>query len=263
MAQFLDGDQEPQLAENEEYQSLTETLEAASEPEQTAVEDDDDIPEKYKGKSAAELVRMHQEAEKMAGRQGNEVGELRKLVDEFIVNKSAAKAPQQEEVTDLDFLEKPNEALDKKLENHPALKAAREATEKLTKMEARDKIFATHPDAMDIVNDTGFQEWVGKSQARTKKLQRADAEFDFDAADDLFTTWKEQQDLIAQSKAATEGDRKRSLKSGSNGSARGSGETTKKFLKRSEIMHMMQYEPERYLANNDIIMKAYAENRVR
>ena len=262
MAQFLDGDQEPQLAENEEYQSLTETLEAASEPEQT-VEEEDDIPEKYKGKSAAELVRMHQEAEKMAGRQGNEVGELRKLVDEFIVNKSAAKEPQQEEVSDLDFLEKPNETLDKKLENHPALKAAREATEKLTKMEARDRIFATHPDAMDIVNDSAFQEWVGKSQSRTKKLQRADAQFDFDAADDLFTTWKEQQDLVAQSKAAAEGDRKRSLKSGSNGSARGSGETTKKFLKRSELLHMMQYEPERYLANNDIIMKAYAEKRVR
>jgi len=36
--------------------------------------DDQDVPDKYKGKSAAELVRMHQEAEKMAGRQGNEVG---------------------------------------------------------------------------------------------------------------------------------------------------------------------------------------------
>jgi len=262
MAQFLDGNQEPQLADDEEYQSLTESLEAAS-PEEEQTDQEEEVPDKYRGKSAAELVRMHQEAEKMAGRQGNEVGELRKLVDEFIVNKSAAKESGQEEVSDLDFLENPNATLDKKLENHPALKAAKEATEKLAKMETRDRIFATHPDAMDIVNDSGFQEWVGKSQARTKKLQRADAEFDFDAADDLFTTWKEQQELVAGAKAATEGDRKRSLKSGSNGSARGSGETTKKFLKRSELLHMMQYEPDRYLANNDVIMKAYAEGRVR
>jgi hypothetical protein len=188
---------------------------------------------------------------------------LRKLVDDYIVNKSATKEPVEEEVSDLDFLENPNATFDKKLANHPALKAAKEATKKLERMESRDRIFATHPDAMDIVNDTNFQEWVGKSQARTNKLQRADAEFDFDAADDLFTTWKEQQELIAQSSAAAEGDRKRSLKSGSNGSARGSGETTKKFLKRSELLHMMQYEPERYLANNDIIMKAYEEGRVR
>ena len=261
MAEFLDGNQEPQLADGEEYQTLTESLESVSAPvEQT---DEEELPDKYKGKSAAELVRMHQEAEKMAGRQGNEVGELRKLVDDYIVNKSATKEPVEEEVSDLDFLENPNATFDKKLANHPALKAAHEATKKLERMESRDRIFATHPDAMDIVNDTGFQEWVGKSQARTKKLQKADAEFNFDAADDLFTTWKEQQELIAQSTAAAEGDRKRSLKSGSNGSARGSGETTKKFLKRTELLHMMQYEPERYLANNDIIMKAYEEGRVR
>jgi hypothetical protein len=80
----------------------------------------------------------------------------------------------------------------------------------------------------------------------------------------LFTSWKEQQELVAQAKAASDGERKRSLKSGSNGTARGSGEAaTKKFLKRSEILHMMQYEPDRYLANNDVIMKAYAEGRVR
>ena len=262
MAEFLDGNQDPQLDDGEEYQSLTETIEADSAPvEQT--DDDDEVPDKYKGKSAAELVRMHQEAEKMAGRQGNEVGELRKLVDEYIVSNSATKAPVEEEISDIDFFENPNASLDKKLANHPALKAAEEATRKLARMESRDRIFATHPDAMDIVNDTNFQEWVGKSQARTNKLQRADAEFDFDAADDLFTTWKEQQELIAQSSAAAEGDRKRSLKSGSNGSARGSGETTKKFLKRTELLHMMQYEPERYLANNDIIMKAYEEGRVR
>ena len=261
MAEFLDGNQEPQLADGEEYQTLTESLESVSaHVEQT---DEEELPDKYKGKSAAELVRMHQEAEKMAGRQGNEVGELRKLVDDYIVNKSATKEPVEEEVSDLDFLENPNATFDKKLANHPALKAAHEATKKLERMESRDRIFATHPDAMDIVNDTGFQEWVGKSQARTKKLQKADAEFNFDAADDLFTTWKEQQELIAQSTAAAEGDRKRSLKSGSNGSARGSGETTKKFLKRTELLHMMQYEPERYLANNDIIMKAYEEGRVR
>ena len=261
MAEFLDGNQEPQLADGEEYQTLTESLESDSDPiEQT---DDQDVPDKYKGKSAAELVRMHQEAEKMAGRQGNEVGELRKLVDDYIVNQTATKQPVEEEVSDMDFLENPNASFDKKLANHPALKAANEATKKLERMESRDRIFATHPDAMDIVNDTGFQEWVGKSQARTNKLQTADAEFNFDAADDLFTTWKEQQELIAQAANAAEGDRKRSLKSGSNGSARGSGETTKKFLKRSELLHMMQHEPERYLANNDIIMKAYQEGRVR
>ena len=263
MAEFLDGNQEPQLADNEEYETLEESLSPAPETDSDK-DEEEQIPAKYQGKSAAELIQMHQEAEKLAGRQGNEVGELRKLVDDFITHKSAPKETEEEVVSDIDFLENPNEALNKKLESHPALKAAREANKKLDRLESRDAIFAAHPDAMDIVHNEQFQEWVGKSQARTKKLQRADADFDFEAADDLFTSWKEQQELVAQAKAASEGERKRSLKSGSNGTARGSGEAaTKKFLKRSEILHMMQHEPERYLANNDVIMKAYAEGRVR
>jgi hypothetical protein len=263
MAELLDGNHEPQLADDEEYQSL-DTLH--TEPvEGDPVEQEDEVPEKYKGKSAAELVRMHQEAEKLSGRQGNEVGELRKLVDDFIMNQSATKQPEENvEISDLDFLENPNATLDKKLENHPALKAAGEATKKLAQLEAKEAIFNAHPDAMEIVNDENFRTWVEKSKSRTSKLQKANDGFDFDAADDLFTTWKEQQELIGQAKANTEQERKRSLKSGSNGSARGSGEsTTKKFLKRSEILHMMQHEPERYLANSDVITQAYAEGRVR
>jgi hypothetical protein len=39
------------------------------------------IPEKYKGKSVDDLVSMHVNLEKVMRRQGNEVGQLRKLVD--------------------------------------------------------------------------------------------------------------------------------------------------------------------------------------
>lgn len=33
-----------------------------------------DVPEKYKGKQLTDLVQMHQEAEKLMGRQGSEMG---------------------------------------------------------------------------------------------------------------------------------------------------------------------------------------------
>ena len=39
------------------------------------------LPDKYQGKSLEEVVQMHQEAEKLLGRQSSEVGELRKVVD--------------------------------------------------------------------------------------------------------------------------------------------------------------------------------------
>jgi len=43
-----------------------------------------ELPEKYRDKSLDEVVRMHQEAEKLIGKQAQEVGEVRKLADELI-----------------------------------------------------------------------------------------------------------------------------------------------------------------------------------
>ena len=267
MATILGGEHEPQLGEGEEFGTLDDLKTKNPEPSPLLEgKQESDVPQKYQGKSVTDLIQMHQEAEKLAGRQGNEVGELRKLVDDYIVNQTVApKEPEGTvDLTDVDFIENPNASIDKKLANHPDIKQAREATKKLNKMEALNAISAAHPDFQEIVADAGFRDWVGTSQVRIKKLQKADADFDFDAADDLFSTWKERQELVQQAKAVSEADRKNSLKAGSNGNAAGSGEAPrKKFLKRSELMHMMQHEPEKYLANSDIISQAYAENRVR
>jgi len=58
-------------------------VEAQQEP---APEDnpEDDLPEKYRGKSTAQIAKMHQELEKLNGRQAQEVGEHRKFVDEML-----------------------------------------------------------------------------------------------------------------------------------------------------------------------------------
>ena len=39
------------------------------------------VPDRYRGKSAADIMKMHQEAEKLIDRQSREVGEVRKLAD--------------------------------------------------------------------------------------------------------------------------------------------------------------------------------------
>ena len=51
------------------------------------------IPDKYKGKGIEDVIRMHQEAEKLIGRQAQEVGEIRKLTDELI-KKNLTSTPQ-------------------------------------------------------------------------------------------------------------------------------------------------------------------------
>ena len=74
MGQLVD---ERQPETDEDISSINEevvTQEQVSEEPQQA------LPDKYQGKSTAEIVQMHQEAEKLLGRQSSEVGELRKML---------------------------------------------------------------------------------------------------------------------------------------------------------------------------------------
>ena len=50
-----------------------------------------ELPEKYRAKSLEEVVRMHQEAEKLIGKQAQEVGEVRKLADELLKQNLSSK----------------------------------------------------------------------------------------------------------------------------------------------------------------------------
>ena len=48
-----------------------------------------ELPDKYRAKSLEEVVRMHQEAEKLIGKQAQEVGEVRKLADELLKDRKS------------------------------------------------------------------------------------------------------------------------------------------------------------------------------
>ena len=43
-----------------------------------------ELPDKLKGKTFQDVVKMYQEAEKVIGRQAQEVGEVRKLADKYL-----------------------------------------------------------------------------------------------------------------------------------------------------------------------------------
>jgi len=116
--------------DNEEYSTLEQPEEAIQEPEQPeeVTEQENDIPEKYRNKSIQEIVQMHQEAEKLVGRQSSEVGELRKIVDDFVktqleTQKQSPQA-QSEEDEGIDFFYDPEQAVRKVIDNHPKIKEA-------------------------------------------------------------------------------------------------------------------------------------------
>lgn len=163
-----------------------EVLES-QEPEQAeeVAEEQSSIPEKYRGKSLEDLVQMHQEAEKLVGRQGDEVGELRKVVDEYIrtqLQESQAPKEQQEPDEEVDFFVDPKKAVSKAIENHPKIREAEEYSQQYRKQNALAQLQAKHPDMQNILQDAKFAEWVKASKVRTRLFVEADQEYNYESA---------------------------------------------------------------------------------
>ena len=225
-----------------------------------------EIPDKYRGKSAEDLVRMHQEAEKLLGRQSSEVGELRQVVDSYIQTQlSQQQAPaQQETVDEVDFFSDPEEAVKRAIDNHPKIKEAENISKQYQKTTALSQLQKDHPDMQNILTDDKFAEWIKGSKIRTQLYVRADKQYDYEAANELFSLWKERRQVVEQTVKAEKQDRKQAVRNASTGSATGSSETkTRKVYRRADIIKLMRTDPERYQSLSDEIMKAYQEGRVR
>ena len=245
--------------------------EHSAEPEVEAVEpstEDNDLPEKYKGKTATEIAQMHRELESRLGQQSQEVGELRKAFDDMVKTSIAAQqrpsAPEPEE-DDTDFFVDPKAAMRRQIDNHPALKQAQAVAAEMAKSQSLAALQAAHPDMKEVVSDQGFRDWVAKSKIRQELYAKADAGYDFDSANELITLYKERKGVVKQTAAMEKQAQKNEVKKASTGSARSNPEGTKsrKTYRRRDIIELMNRDPKRYEALQPEIMKAYAEGRVK
>lgn len=259
MAQFIDASEEVE-------EQISKIDEQEQEPQQEATpaaSEEEEIPERYRNKSPKELIRMHQEAEKLMGRHSKEVGELRRVVDDFIKTQNVTKqAPTEEE--EVDFFSNPHKAVEQAVAKHPKIKEAERMSAELAKQTALQRLHTAHPDYQAILEDVSFKEWIEKSKVRQELLSRADQRFDFDAADDLFTSWKERQEMLKNTVEMQKADRKQQVKQASTGNVKGSAEPiSKKWYRASDIRDLMIKDPQRYQDLQPEIMAAYAEGRVR
>lgn len=253
MAELIDLQDEE---ENNEPQEAT----AEQEPQPEAPE----VPEKYKGKSFEDIVRMHQEAEQLIGRHSQEVGELRGVVDSFIKQQLEPKAPQAKDDEEIDFYVDPEKAVEKAIANHPKIKEAEQFTSMTRAKLAKQELDSKHPDAGSILQDAEFQSWVRSSPVKQKLFQQAHQDYDVDAADELFSTWKERKQIAANTAQVETQARKQSVRQASTGNARASaGGDSRKVYRRADIIKLMKEDPARYEAMQDDIMAAYASGRVK
>jgi hypothetical protein len=232
--------------------------------EQQKIEQKAELPEKYRDKSLDEIVKMHQEAEKLIGKQAQEVGEVRKLADELIKQNLGSRQQQtRQEEPEVDFFENPQKAVQRTVDNHPDILAARQVTLEMKRAQIQQRLAQEHPDFGDIARDQDFANWVKSSPVRIRIFEQADSGYDFDSANELLSTYKQLRS-VKQKQSSDDGEvtRKQNLKA-VGVDVGGSGESSKKVYRRADLIQLQLRDPDRYAALSDEIMQAYVEKRVR
>jgi hypothetical protein len=273
-ANFIQEDELFNGSEQEEVQDVTTPV-----PDSTTVDNTEavdvkepveELPEKYRGKSAIEIAKMHQEAEKLIGRQANEVHEVRSLADQLLkqqLDSRAKEAKPIEESLEDDFFADPASAVNRQVEKHPAVLEARQAALEMKRMKTAQQLSSKHPDFATIAQDAGFQDWVKSSAIRLNLFARADAEFDFESADELLSTYKELKQIKQQNQnvqsANVESKAQEQAMKAATVDVGGAGETSRKVYRRADLIKLRMTDPDRYMQLSDEIMQAYAEGRVK
>ena len=230
----------------------------------------EELPEKFQGKSIEDIAKSYSNLEQQYGKQGNELGELRKLADSLIQKNLQESQTQstadtiEQELSDEDFVLNPVEAVRKVVEE--SLKPIKENLTQTKVDNTLQRIQTAHPDVSEIVNDTNFQEWIMATKPRQDMWARA-SNGDFDYADELFTQYKSlasRKDVEAEN--AIQRAKEEDLKAAtaiSRGASPDVGSKGKPNYRRAELIRLRMENPKRYDSLSDEIAQAYAEGRVR
>jgi hypothetical protein len=281
MAEILDEIKEPELQleegesagnivednHEEAHDNIADEGEFAPDVSTIPVDPDSesDLPEKYRGKSAAEVVEMHRELERRMSDQGNELSNLRSTLDAMAFNQSKAHEPEPEPITEADFFSDPTNTVNRAIESHPALRQAQDMAQKMAYAQGLATLQQRHPDVKEVVGSEKFKEWVKGSSARLARYQRADQMGDVEEADDLISTFKQLNKVEATTREVSKKAQKQAVRSASTGAVRGNSDVqgSRRVYRRADIRELMRTNPQRYEDLQDEIMRAYAEGRVR
>jgi hypothetical protein len=223
-----------------------------------------EVPDRYRGKSVDDIIKMHQEAEKVIGRQAQEVGEVRKLADELIKqNLSAKSQPVEQKEPEVDFYEDPHKAIQQTVSQHPDVLAARQATMEFKKLQTQQKLAQEHPDFMQIAADPDFHAWVKSSPVRLELYAKADGQFDFDSGNELLSTYKALKGVKTQQVQTEQKEKRQQQMKSAQVDTGGTGEASKRVYRRADLIRLKMTDPARYDMLSDEIMAAYREGRVK
>jgi hypothetical protein len=236
----------------------------------------DDLPEKYRGKSIQDIIAMHQNAESELGRKNNEVGVIRKLADELIGVRASERQvnppPARKPLTTDDILTDPETKI-LEVVREEARSGAEEREQRLARLEASLQVQAfekKHPGFNDTMRSPDFGQWIQTGSDYRKRLAMRASQGDFEAADELFGLYKEHASATppgdtGQQESGTAAARQATTVRSGGSTAAGviPSSNDKKVWSRTELLDMRINRPDEFDARQPEILAAYAEKRVR
>lgn len=251
----------------EQVENEVGELEAVEEQiEQQQVENssktaEEEVPAQFKGKSIYEIAKYALDTEKALSRQGRELGDLRRLTDDFI--KAQLKPPEPKEAPkSVDFFENPQEAIRQAVANAPEVLEARQIALQARQEQSKQRFAQLHPDYGSILQEPEFMDWVKSSPVRMMLLRQANA-YDVDAGNELFSVYKSLKGRQAVEQSEEEKEKiEKTLKSASVDTG-GSGEGSRKIFSRRAIREMQIRDPQKFAKMRSQIDAAYREGRIK
>ena len=221
--------------------------------EQPSTGTETSIPDRYQGKSVEEIIEMHRNAESALSRQGNELGETRKLIDHILQANPSPQQKDPEPVYDWDY--EPDKAAQDLVSKEVG--AVKKELDEMKRQTAIEKFKSKFPTFDSDSTSPEFIDWVQKSEYRTNLYNRNYNGVDLDAATELMLAWQDNKPAPAD-----DSKRQEALKAASMEKGASSGGSRKKMWSRAYIRNLLKNDLPTYKANYDEIMAAYNEGRI-
>lgn len=233
------------------------------------------IPERFKGKTAEEIAQSYIELEKLNSKQSQDLGQMRKTVDQLldIQKQASSPAPEPSKPVTVDDLYEDTDGILRRVAKEEVSGEVNELRQELNQLRLERKMAqldAKFPDWQEQVKASEFNEFVQASPYRQRMYQDADSG-DFDAAEEILGMYyelnrredtQEQQTFERQQQQQQLNDAL--LESGSPAPVQ-----TDETYSRHDLMEARlaakrgDLKAERWLASHsDAIARAYEEGRI-
>jgi len=236
--------------------------------------DEDNIPEKYRGKTAEEIIAMHSNAESELGRMRNELGHMRSLVADLSQIKRQEDLGKVEnddddfKVTSDSLLDDPETSISKIVQRalKKELEPIRQKVESTEAETAESQFIQKYGDITETANDPKFQKWVTDSEVRLRDAVAA-RDGDLAAAERLLDNWNDRQDLLKSlaekesddtdtgGEKSSDGDKPRGREGARRAATGGEGSADasrggKPLWYKHDVMKVLENDPDKYYSES-------------